>query len=194
LLAGCASSVTHTAVPLPEPALGPEPGDVVRVRIWREPDLSGDFVVEADDSVVLPLLGRVEAAGTASDTLVDQLIEAYARYLRNPSIQITVLRRVAVQGEVRSPGLYPVDATVSLADVLALAGGLTPNANPKKIYLLRNGVAVDVGLTPETVIERSPVRSGDQILVSQKSWFSRNSGIIVGATISAIAIIIAGVN
>ncbi len=193
LLACAACSANSPELPLPVPAedVGLQPGDAIQVRIWREPDLSGDFTVNPNGQAVLPLLGDVQVEGRTAQELADSLKTAYGKYLRNPSIDVKVLRRVSVQGEVRSPGFYPVDATVSLADVLALAGGLTSNGDPNKIRLLRSGQVVDVELTPETVVERSPIRSGDQILVGQKSWLARNSPIIVGATITGAAIIIA---
>jgi len=170
---------------------GPRPGDIVRVRIWREAELSGDFLVGENGEVVLPLLGAIATTGKTAELLIDELTAKYGQYLRNPSIEIMVLRRISVQGEVRSPGLYPVDATVSLADAVALAGGLTPTADARRISLVRQGEVLDVQLSPETVIQRSPVLSGDQILVGQKSWLSRNSGILIGAGITAAAIITA---
>ena len=193
LLADAACSANSPELPPPVPAedVGLQPGDAIQVRIWREPDLSGDFTVNPNGQAVLPLLGDVQVEGRTAQELADSLKTAYGRYLRNPSIDVKVLRRVSVQGEVRSPGFYPVDATVSLADVLALAGGLTSNGDANKIRLVRGGQVVDVWLTPETVVERSPIRSGDQILVGQKSWLARNSPIIVGATITGVAIIIA---
>ena len=169
---------------------GLKPGDVIRVRIWREPELSGDFIVDARSSVVLPLLGAVEVENRTAEVLIDELLEEYSKYLRNPSIQISVLRRVSVQGEVRNPGLYPVDATISVSDVLAIAGGLTRDGNSDKIYLLRNGTALDVKLSPDMVLESSPILSGDQIFVEKSSWLSRNSAVIAAATITAAAIII----
>ncbi len=193
LLACAACSANSPQLPLPVPAedVGLQPGDAIQVGIWREPDLSGDFTVNPNGQAVLPLLGDVQVEGRTAQELAHSLKTAYGKYLRNPSIDVKVLRRVSVQGEVRSPGFYPVDATVSLADVLAMAGGLTSNGDPNKIRLLRSGQVVDVELTPETVVERSPIRSGDQILVGQRSWLARNSAIIVGATITGVAIIIA---
>ncbi len=195
LLACSACSAKRPELPLPVPAedVGLQPGDAIQVRIWQEPDLSGDFTVNPNGQAVLPLLGDVQVEGRTAQELADSLKTAYGKYLRNPSIDVKVLRRVSVQGEVRSPGFYPVDATVSLADVLALAGVLTSNGDPKKIRLVRSGQVVDVELTPETVVERSPIRSGDQILVGEKSWLARNSGIIAAALITSVSIVIVNV-
>lgn len=72
-------------------------------------------------------------------------------------------RRISMQGEVKSPRPYLVDGTFSLADVLAVAGRLMPNADPNKIRLVREGELLEVSLCPETTDDRSPIRSGDQI-------------------------------
>jgi polysaccharide export outer membrane protein len=120
-----------------DPAL--HPGDAVRVQVWRESDLSGTFEVDDRGIVVLPLLGERAVTGLSPDDLRDTLLEDYAEYLQNPSVQVTLLRRINILGEVRSPGLYPVDATISLADALAMAGGITPNGSPDDIRLIRGG-------------------------------------------------------
>ncbi len=62
-----------------------------------------------------------------------------------------------------------MDATIRIADVLALAGGFTANANPNKIQPVREGVVLNVELAPQMIIEASPVRSRDQILAGEKS-------------------------
>ena len=90
-------------------------------------------------------------------------------------------------GAVANPGLYPVDPTVTVADALALAGGATPQGDQNKIRILRDGVQVTAIVTESTVIGDSPIRSGDVILVPQRSWIARNSGLFVtmiGMTIS----------
>ncbi len=190
---GCSAHNPQAEAPPPSDDVGLQPGDVIQVRIWREPDLSGDFSVDSRGLVVLPRLGDVNVEGRTAEELSDSVKAAYAKYLKNPSIEVTALRRVSVLGGVRSPGLYPVDATISVSDVLALAGGLTPNGDPNKIRLVQNGQIVDVNLKPETVVERSPIRSGDQILVGEKSWLARNSGVLAAAVITSAAIIIANV-
>jgi protein involved in polysaccharide export with SLBB domain len=98
---------------------------------------------------------------------------------------------VNVLGAVRSPGLYQVDQTKTIADVLAQAGGATPDGKPDQVELRRGGTASGVRLTRDTHLFESPIQSGDQLWVPQRSWFSRNSGAVVVAGITATAIIIA---
>lgn len=197
LAVGCSSSASsYNRMPGPQPEVTDprlQPGDIVRVQIWREPELNGEFTVDPDMEVVLPLVGTFRVDGMSSVEVIDGVTEAYGRYLRNPSIDITVLRRISVQGEVRNPGLFPVSATLSIADLIAAAGGLTSNADANKIRLVREGQVVEVSLRPESIVERSPIRSGDQILVGEKPWLLRNSGIIAAGLLSATAIVIAAV-
>ena len=125
--------------------------------------------------------------GKTAEQLSDTLRDAYRRYLNNPSIQVTVLRRVAVQGEVVKPGLYPADATITVGDLISLAGGVTANGNQTKIQLVRGGNVIVSGLGPGTVLQRSPVQPGDEVFVPQKSWLARNSGTLLWGAVTAAA-------
>ena len=160
------------------------PGDVVRVRIWREPDLSGEFPVDADGMVVFPKLGPRQVTSESAATLRERLLRDYAEYLVNPSVEVTLLRRLQVLGAVRTPGLYPVDGTMTVADVLALAGGTTPQGDPRRVELVRDGRRVDARLATDGQVASSAIRSGDQLFVPERSWLSRNTG-VVAALVSA---------
>lgn len=175
----------------PATGSGVRPGDVLIVRVWREPDYSGDFQVDSRGRVVLPLLGELMVRGRNAETLTDSLRTAYRVFLKNPSIEITVHRRIAVSGEVGRPGLYPVDATITIGDLIALAGGVTSAGNKNKIQLLRNGQVIVSALGPGTVLQNSPVQSGDQIFVPQRSWISRNGGVFLygGVTVATSVLV-----
>ena len=192
LASACFSSPPPQAA-APGTQASPEllPGDAVRVQVWREGDLSGTFAVDDRGIVTLPLLGERVVSGLDPSELRDALLADYKDYLQNPSIEVTILRRINILGEVRSPGLYPVDATISLADALALAGGVTPTADPNKIQLVRDNQVIAEGVDQASVIGASEIRSGDQIVVGQKSWLARNTGVILGSLIAATAIIAA---
>jgi len=190
VLVACSSS------PPPETApdqASPEllPGDAVRVQVWREADLSGTFTVDDRGVITLPLLGEREVEGLNPATLRDRLLSDYTTYLQNPSIEVTILRRINILGEVRNPGLYPVDATVSMADALALAGGVTSSGDLNKIELVRDNEVVAKGVNQASMIGASDIRSGDQIVVGEKSWVSRNLAVVIGSVIAAGAIIAA---
>lgn len=178
LAAGTASAQTASA-DAPAPANSLLPGDVVRVAIWQEEDLSGDYVVDEDGSVVLPLLGRRQVVGIEPDRLREELTEEFSEYLVNVAVNVTLLRRVVVLGEVRVPGQYTIDATQSLADLIARAQGITPDGNANDIQLLRDGQRYRANLGAASLGDAG-IRSGDQIVVGKRSWFSRNFPSIVG--------------
>lgn len=187
LMASAAPSQGQSAASAP--ALVLDAGDAVRVEIWREPDLSGEFTVDESGRAVLPLLGPRVLTGRPFEDVKADLLEDYRSQLRNPSIHIVPLRRVSVLGEVRQPGLYPVDPTISLGEVVALAGGATSNGDLERIRLVRDGRTIAARVSPGAEIQRIDIRSGDQIIVERRSWFDRNSTFLVSALLSVTGII-----
>lgn len=187
LLVACSSSPPPSAGPAPATEPGLRPGDVVRISVWREPDLSGQFSVDDRGIVTLPLLGETNVTGREASTLQSELMEEYRRYLQNPSIEVRLLRRINVLGAVNEPGLYPVDATVSLSEVLGLAGGIAPNGDADDIQLAREGQIIRESLDRRALLGDFDIRSGDRILVGEKSWVERNPGALIGSLLAAVA-------
>jgi polysaccharide export outer membrane protein len=196
------SGAAQSARPRVDSTLGPatgvsdsadllHPGDLVRLRIWREPDLSGDFPVDPTGNVVLPKLGPVAVTTQSPDALRAKLVAAYQVYLNHPAIDVMFLHRVQVLGAVRNPGLYPVDPTMTLGDALALAGGVTTDGNPNKLALIRDGEKVDRDLSHGVLVADSHLRSGDQIFVPERSWISRNPGIVATVITASVSLFIA---
>ena len=157
------------------------PGDIVRLRIWREPDLSGDFPVDETGVVMFPKLGGLPVGGETPESLKAKLLDDYREFLSHSSVEVVVLRRLRVLGAVRNPGLYPVDPTMTLGDALALAGGVTPEGNQRKLELSRNGVKLADGLSLGSSVVAARIQSGDQLYVPLRPWVSRNSGLLVSA-------------
>lgn len=166
------------------------PGDRVRLKVWREPDLSGEFAVDENGVVVLPKIGPVDIHELSPDSLRALLVARYSSSLRNPAVEVTVLHRVNVLGAVRNPGLYHVDLTTTVADVLAMAGGVSSHGNQNRIELVRKGKRLPVRLSGETRLADSAILSGDQLLVAERSWVERNTGLIA-AGLTGTALILA---
>lgn len=164
------------------------PGDLIRLKIWREPDLSGDFGVDEHGFAVFPKIGQVHVTDITTDSLRRMLVITYAQYLRDPAVEVTMLRRVTVLGSVKNPGLYPVDPTMTIADVLALAGGADPNGNQDKLELIRGGKRQPVRFTERTPVSAAAIRSGDELYLPERSWISRN-GYLVGALVGGAVLI-----
>lgn len=159
-------------------------GDVLRLRIWREPDLSGDFPVDETGQAILPRLGATTVTGVPPEQLKQQLTAEYQKYLNNPSIEVTPLRRIAILGAVRNPGLYPVDPSVTLGQAPNVAGGAVPNESKRNMLeLRRDGVTRVVNLKQHPALAGLALASGDQVYVPERSWFSRNATWVVSTTI-----------
>jgi polysaccharide export outer membrane protein len=197
ILAGSPSvaAQTQTQIQEPPPSVGQggalKPGDLVRLRIWREEDLSGEFQVNANGVVVFPRLGVYDVNNETAEHLVTRLVVDYRRYLINPSIEVTILRRVNILGAVTKPGMYNVDPTITIADALALAGGVTTIGNGDRIEIVRNGTQIGAPVSQLTRIGDSPLESGDQIFVPERSLFQRNTALYSTLISAAVTIAVA---
>lgn len=183
-----ASAGSAPAADSVSPAL--QPGDAVLLKVWREKALSDTLQVDEDGRVTLPLLGTRNVAGVPADSLKQQLLADYRKYVKSPAIEIKVLRRISILGAVKKPGLYPVDPTYSLTDALALAGGPTGAADRDDVRLVRDGEVVRARLQVARPVASTPIRSGDQIFVGKKSFFARNWQWITGTLVSTSVILI----
>jgi protein involved in polysaccharide export with SLBB domain len=166
------------------------PGDKVRLKIYREPDLSGEFTVPEDGNVDFPKIGPVAVDRMSTDSLRALLIAQYSRSLRDPAIEVTVLRRVNVTGAVRTPGFFYADPTVTVKGAVALAGGVTPEGNKNKLELQRGNQRSSISLSGNTSsLADTPVQSGDLVSVPERSWFSRNTAIVVSG-VTGLALVV----
>ncbi len=194
-VAACAGSTATNSNGAPAPArdntLEPlEPGDALKLNFWREPELSGQYEIDEAGMTVLPILGARDVTTLPAGELKRRLTDEYNQEIRNQEVQITLLRRVRVLGEVNQPGLYYLDATMTLGDAIALAGSVTGQGKQNDIRIVREGSEVNSNLSlSELALEQ--VTSGDEILVPERSWFSRYGAILIGATISAAAFLVA---
>ena len=198
LVAGPASGLEVAAVPVAaqSPSASPvrdslplRPGDLIRLRVWREPDMSGDFLVNEAGIAVLPEIGPMEVTRGPADKVEASIIRELSTYLNHPSIDVALLRRVQVAGAVEKPGLYHIDPTMTIGDAIALAGGVSGSGRTDKVEILRAGQKLPGSVSGRSYISQTPVRSGDQLYVPERSWISRNPGVIL-AFLSTITVLI----
>lgn len=166
-------------------------GDILRLWIWREPDMSGDFAVPENGTVVFPRIGPRKVVGRRPVELRAELISEFQKYLRTPSIEVTFLHRVNVLGNVEHPGVFPLDETMTIANALSLAGGPTKDGKPDEVEIFRDGKKIVGRVTQETRIGDLPIRSGDQLYVPERSWASRNTSVLAGAFTGLLSVAIA---
>lgn len=162
-------------------------GDAVRLFVQDEPELTGEYPVLADGTVVLPLIGQVRVGGLDFVAVQEAVRTAYAGELVGLSVVLQPLIRVRVMGEVRLPGLYLVDATYALEDVLAHAGGLMPSASTRDVVLVRAGRSERLDIRSAAARMLAPMQPGDEVLVPRRAWFSEHSPILIGAATSVLA-------
>ncbi len=174
----------------PEGAGTVRSGDQISIRIWRDPDLSGEFTVDHNGDVVLPRLGIVKVSGRQAEELQRWLRTEYEQYVQHPAIEITLLRRVGVHGEVRKPDLYMVDLTMTLRDLIAMAGGLTEQGDPNKIVIVRGGEQIRIGRGNAAQFVTAELQSGDQVVVGRRSWILLNPLAIVSAATTVASLIL----
>jgi polysaccharide export outer membrane protein len=174
-----------------------QPGDGIRLEFLPElgapPDANwGARVYEVDGEGValLPMAGMVSVAGRPFRTIREEVERAFAREFVDGVVRLTPLLRLAVLGEVRTPGLVSADPTMTLADVLAAAGGLTESADRDDVRLVRAGERDRVQSADEVAGDRAPLRSGDRIVVGRQSWAAENTPFLLGAGASVLAAIV----
>lgn len=142
-------------------------GDTVRVNIFGEENLSGDFQVGNEGDVAIPLIGDVRAVGlTLSELELAIEDELSPDYLINPQVSIEVLnyRPFYILGEVNEPGSYPFVSGITVIEAVAMAGGFTYRARTKEVYIQRAG-----GGAEEILISISEyIMPGDVIRVRER--------------------------
>ena len=169
---------------------GLNPGDQVRIVVWRNPELSGDFVVSANGTLNHPLYREIQVTGIPITSVEDRLRAFLTRYTTNPQFVIQPLVKVVVSGEVRSPNLLSVPPETTVAQAVVLAGGPTPIAKLDRVRLLRQGQEITVNLnSADSQAAALQIRSGDQIVVPARSQIFRDYIGPIMSSIGAIAAI-----
>src|ERR1700738_915937 len=133
------SSSTNTAATDPDYKIGPQ--DMLRIDVWKEPDISRIVPVRPDGKITLPLVNDVQAAGLTTTQLAAKIAEGLKKYITSPQVTVGVTeinsRRIFVNGEVARPGAFPLLPNMTVLQALSSAGGFTQFAREKKIYILR---------------------------------------------------------
>jgi protein involved in polysaccharide export with SLBB domain len=147
-------------------------GDKVRVIVFGEDDLGGEFQVDGNGRISLPLIGELGAAGETAAGLEQQIADKLGDgYLQNPrvSVEITTYRPFYVLGEVTRPGEYPYVNGMSALNAIALAGGFTTRAREGTIYIRRNGSPREEELDADQMTRIYP---GDVIRVPMNPFWA----------------------
>lgn len=151
--------------------IGPE--DLLLIRVWREPELSGQFPVRPDGFISLPLVNEVQAAGITPERLSAAIAKGLGRYMTQPEVSVAVLqvnsKKYFIIGEIQKPGSYPLTVPTTVLEALVNAGGFRDFANPKKIVVMRGNERFKFNykevIAGKKLEQNILLESGDQIIV-----------------------------
>jgi protein involved in polysaccharide export with SLBB domain len=170
------------------------PGDQLKIAVYRDKELSGDYLIDAQGFVQIPGVGVVRAAGLDPTQVHDQIIRALlARGFATPEVAVQPLMRVSVLGEVRQPGLRPVDPGTSLLQLVTLAGGPTDQADLRHTRVIREGRAFNVDLESAlrgSASGRVVLYSNDVVVIGKRRGITRDA-LVVGTSVLTSLITIA---
>ena len=141
------------------------PGDKLRLTVFGETDMSGDYQLDGNGNIRIPLAGMVHAAGNTQQTLERVIYSALVpNYLRNPriNVEITTYRPIYVLGQVGKPGQYAYVNDMTMLNAIGLAGGFTPQAKESTVFLRREGETKE---QPVSTSEPLLIRPGDTVRV-----------------------------
>ncbi len=126
------------------------PGDVLEVKVWNQPELSGEIRVQQNGTITLPIIGSIKVDGLTESELTDLLKEKLKQYIRKPEVVLQVkefaARKVYIVGEVKNPGMIPLLGETTLLQAVALAGGVLPTAFLEGTYIIRKNKVYPVNL------------------------------------------------
>lgn len=148
-----------------------EPSNRIRVIVFNEQTLSGDFTLDHGGNISFPLIGTVRAGGVTAKVVAERIEEALARggFLRSPqvSVEVQTFRPFYVLGEVRQPGEFPYTTGVTVLGAIARAGGFDYRARRDGLVLVRE---VDGEQREYLANERTPLQPGDVVIVLERRF------------------------
>lgn len=154
-----------------------QPGDLLQIMVWKEPDLQSEVMVRPDGGVSFPLSGDLPAAGGSTEALRDLLRDRLSKYIPDPVVTVSVKtptgNRIYVVGKVNRPGEFPLLRPTDVMQALGLAGGATPFAEVNDIRVLRReaGRQIVIRFRYDDVVkgrrleQNVLLRSGDTVVV-----------------------------
>ncbi len=154
-----------------------QPGDILEISVWKEPDLLKTVLVIPDGGLSFPLVGQTQAAGKSVAELQTLIAEELNKYIPDPVVTVAIRElsgnKVYVVGQVQRPGEFVANRYLDVVQALSMAGGMTPYAAANKIKVLRreNGELTAIPFRygdiekGEDLEQNIILQSGDVVLV-----------------------------
>jgi polysaccharide export outer membrane protein len=144
------------------------PNDRIRLKVYGESDITGEYEIDNNGQVSIPLAGHLKAAGATTRQLEKAIASALAKgIVRDPrvNVEIAQYRPYYILGEVKKSGEYPYRNGLTVMDAVASAGGFTYRANENKVHLRRAGAGTEEILPLDAPV---PVYPGDNIRIPER--------------------------
>jgi len=160
--------------------------DVLDVNVFKVPDLSAQkLTVESSGAISLPMIGSVKVQGLSIPQAEKTIQTRLKKFMQNPKVSITrtdkaISKRVTVEGEVTTPGVFPIKGNLSFLQAIAMSKGLTNVANTRNVFLYRDGKqhSVNLGLIRIGKVADPVLRNDDRIVVLKDAAKVRERKII----------------
>lgn len=163
------------------------PGDRIEISARTAPELSRELEIAPDGRIHMPLAGTVMATALTTEELGQILSEALASELINPAVDVTLIeaasQKIFIGGEVRTPGMFDLPGQIDPLQAILMAGGLTRDAAPKEVLLIRRlpggevrsaVINVKAGLADPALTDWLPLRRFDVVYVPRSRISEQN--------------------
>jgi polysaccharide export outer membrane protein len=171
------------------------PGDVIDIKVWRQPDMDMQIVIAPDGAITYPLVGRIEVSGMTYPELVSTIELELQTYYTDPSVAVNIVQvsnqKVFVPGEVNNPSVLQIENELSVLEALTRTGGISNDANTENVLLIRGGLenptlyTVNVqGILAGDLSQNVLLQRGDVLMVPTSTiveverFFRRVSGML----------------
>jgi polysaccharide biosynthesis/export protein len=150
-----------------------EPEDVIAIKVWREPELSGSFTVRPDGKITMHLVGDIQAGGLTPEQLNTRVVEALQTVINRPQVVAAVQdvrsKKYFISGEVNRPGEYRLSSRVTVMEALSMAGGFREFADMKGIKIMRGNERIKFNykevVKGKKLEQNIELQKGDHIVV-----------------------------
>ena len=151
--------------------IGPE--DVLMIKVWREPEISGNAIVRPDGKISMQLLSEIQAAGLTPETLGGNIAEGLSKFYTHPEVSVAVVqvqsKKYFIMGEVQKTGAFPLVVPTTVMEALVNAGGFRDFANTKNILIMRGNQRFKFNykdvVRGKNLEQNILLQSGDQIVI-----------------------------
>lgn len=145
-------------------------GDELRIIVFGEAELSGQFIVSPTGSIAYPLLGEVDAGGKTvlefSAALAERLRGGYVRE-PNVNVEVTNYRPFFILGEVAEPGTFPYTSNLTVMNAVAMANGFSYRADTRRVFIKHAGLMNE---REYRLTSTTPVQPGDTVRIPERRF------------------------